>query len=172
MKLLLAAALIAASTPVAAEVVRSSPHGFEIRHTIDVPLQPQAALAAFEKVAAWWEPDHTYSGKSENLRLTLAHGSCFCEVLPNGGGVEHMRVSFFQPGERVVLTGSLGPLLYEATTGVMDVQVKPARAGSQLILNYRTAGFFNGGADKLAAPVDGVLGTQMRRLADYARRAR
>ena len=33
-----------------------------------------------------------------------------------------MRVTYVDPGKRIVLTGSLGPLLYEATAGVMDVQ--------------------------------------------------
>ena len=48
-------------------------------------------------------------------------GGCFCEPLEGVGGIEHMRVTFVQPDERIVLTGSLGPLLYEATSGVMDV---------------------------------------------------
>jgi hypothetical protein len=59
-------------------------------------------------------------------------------------------------------------LLYEATTGVMDVQVKTAAGGSQLILDYKVAGFANGGADKLAAAVDSVLAGQMKRFRTYA----
>ena len=48
-----------------------------------------------------------------NLSLDAAPGGCFCERLPNGGGVEHMRVTYVEPGKRIVLTGSLGPLLYK-----------------------------------------------------------
>ena len=59
--------------------------------------------------------------------MSLSPGGCFCERLPNGGGIEHMRVAFVDPGKRLVLTGSLGPLLYQATAGVMDVQVRTDR---------------------------------------------
>ena len=79
-----------------------------------------------------------------------------------------MRVGYIEPGKHVVLVGSLGPLLYEATTGVMDIQVKSTGSGSQLTLTYKVAGFANGGADKLAPAVDAVLATQMKRLRAYA----
>jgi len=82
--------------------------------------------------------------------------------------VEHMHVAFVDPGKHVVLTGSLGPLLYEATTGVMDVQVKTIAGGSQLILDYKVAGFANGGAGKLATEVDTVLSEQLKRFRAYA----
>jgi hypothetical protein len=79
-----------------------------------------------------------------------------------------MRVAFVDPGKRLVMTGALGPLLYEATTGVMDIEVKPIAGGSQLTLDYKVAGFANGGGEKLAAAVDGVLGEQMKRFRTYA----
>jgi hypothetical protein len=78
-----------------------------------------------------------------------------------------MRVTYVDPGKRAVLTGALGPLLYEATAGVMDVQVNSTAGGSQLVLDYRAAGFFNGGADKLAPLVDQVLSEQMKRFRAY-----
>jgi hypothetical protein len=79
-----------------------------------------------------------------------------------------MRVTYLDPGKHVIMTGSLGPLLYEATSGVMDVQVKSTAGGSQLTLDYRAAGFFKGGADKLAPAVDEVLASQLKRLRAYA----
>ena len=88
----------------------------------------------------------------------MTPGGCFCERFPDGGGIEHMHVIYVEPGKHVILTGALGPLLYEATTGVMDVMVKSGAGGSQLVLDYRVAGFAKGGADKLAAGVDAVLG--------------
>jgi hypothetical protein len=118
---------------------------------------------------AWWDPEHTYSGDSANLTLSLIPGGCLCERIPKTrGGVEHLHVAYVEPGKRVVLTGALGPLLYEATTGVMDVQVKTIAGGSQLTLDYKVAGFANGGADKLAPAVDEVLTDQMKRLRAYA----
>jgi hypothetical protein len=168
MKYLVAFGLLAASAPAAADVVSASPNGFEVRHTVNLVVRPEVAFQAFANVAGWWNPDHTYSGSSANLSLALTPGGCFCERFPKGGGIEHLRVTYVQPGERMLLTGSLGPLLYEATSGVLDVQVKRTGGGSQLTLSYRAAGFYKGGADKLAPIVDQVLAEQMRRYRKFA----
>ena len=158
-----------APAPAAADVVSASSNGMEIRQTVDLTLQPEAAYQAFTAVGAWWDPEHTYSGDANNLSLNPVPGGCFCERNPKtGGGVEHMRVAYVEPGKRIVLTGSLGPLLYEATTGAMDVQFKSTATGTQLTLNYKVAGFAKGGAEKLAPIVDRVIGTQVSRLRAYA----
>ena len=167
MKYLAAIALLTAS-PAAAEVVSASANGFEVRETVNLVVTPGAGLSAFGELPGWWDPAHTYSGKSENLSLDLTPGGCFCERFPDGGGIEHMRVTYVDPGKRVLMTGALGPLLYEATSGVMDVQIKSTAGGSQLTLDYRASGFFNGGAAKLAPIVDKVLSDQMRRYRAYA----
>lgn len=154
--------------PAPAEVVSASANGFEVRHVVSTVIPQPATFEAFGQVAQWWSKDHTYSGDPANLSLSLGTGGCFCERLPGGGGVEHMRVAYFAPGERLVLTGSLGPLLYEATAGVMDVKVERIAGGSRLVLDYRVAGFANGGADRLAPLVDQMLGEQMARLRKFA----
>ena len=164
----LAALLVLAAAPASAEVVSASANGFEVREVVPLVVPPDAAFRAFAEIPAWWNPEHTYSGDSANMRLELTPGGCFCERIPkSGGGVEHMRVAYVEPGKRVVLTGSLGPLLYEATSGVMDVQVKTVAAGSQLTLDYKVAGFATGGADKVAPAVDAVLTEQLKRLRAY-----
>lgn len=168
MKLIIALGLLAASAPAAAEVIGASANGFEVRQVVPLVVKPEVAFQAFASLPAWWDPQHTYSGKAENLSLTLAPGGCFCERFPKGGGIEHMRVTYVDPGKRIVLTGALGPLLYEATAGVLDVQVKSTAGGSQLTLDYKAAGFANGGADKLAPIVDQVLAEQLRRYRRYA----
>ena len=166
MKYCLAIALVFAA-PASAEVVTAASNGFEVRETVNLVVPPEIALASFAELPKWWDPEHTYSGDSANLSFELRPGSCFCERLPDGGGVEHMRVAYVDPGKRVVLTGSLGPLLYEATTGVMDVKVKRAAGGSQFVVDYKVAGFANGGGEKLAVAVDEVLAGQMKRFRAY-----
>ena len=160
--------LILAATPAAADVTSASDNGFEISHTVNLVVKPGTAFAAFANVAAWWNPDHTYSGNSKNLTLALSPGGCFCERFPKGGGIEHLRVTYLDPGKQNILTGSLGPLLYQATSGVMDVQVKSQAAGSQLTLTYRAAGFYKGGAAGTAAAVDRVLADQLKRYRAFA----
>lgn len=163
MRALLAAAALLVASPATAEVIKSGEHGFELAYSATVPLDPAAAMRAFGDVARWWDGEHTYSGSASNMSMKLEPGGCFCERLPRGGGIEHLRVSYADPGKRVVLAGSLGPLLYEATTGVMDVQFKPAAGGSQVTINYKVAGFANGGAAKMAPLVDGVMASFIER---------
>ena len=161
--------LLLAAAPASAEVVSASSNGFEVRETVPLVVPSDAAYQAFGELPSWWDPQHTYSGDSANLRLTLAPGGCLCERIPKtGGGVEHMHVAFVDPGSQIVMTGALGPLLYEAATGVMDIEIKKIAGGSQLVLDYKVAGFANGGADKLAPVVDGVLAAQVKRFRTYA----
>ena len=165
--LIFVAGLLAAS-PASASVVGASEHGFEIQNSVNLVIPQQQAFAAFGQVGQWWNKSHTYSGDASRMSLQMRAGGCFCEPLDNGGGIEHMRVTFIQPGERIVLTGSLGPLLYEATAGVMDVKFERIAGGSRVTMNYRAAGFAKGGAAAMAPLVDQVLAEQMKRYRVYA----
>jgi hypothetical protein len=148
--------------------VSASDNGFEVREAVTLVVPPDDAFSSFQEVGSWWDPQHTYSGKAENLSLNLVPGGCFCERFSKGGGIEHLHVTYVEPGSRAVLSGSLGPLLYEATTGVMDVQVKKVAGGAQVVLDYKVAGFAKGGAAKLAPAVDQVLAAQLKRYREYA----
>ena len=159
---------LALAAPAGAVIVGADRHGFELRHTLDLPIPPAQALAAFGQIGAWWSKDHTYSGDAARLSLQLRPGGCWCERLDGGGGVEHMRVAYYQPGKRVVLTGGLGPLLFEGTSGVMDVRATKTKTGSSLVINYRVAGFARANGTEMALAVDGVLRTQTERLRAFA----
>lgn len=163
---LLTAVLVTA--PAQANVVSASDHGFEVQHSVNLVVPQAAAYAAFGNVAGWWDKQHTYSGDPANMSLRMQPGGCFCEVIPTGGGVEHLRVTFVQPDERVVMTGGLGPMLYEATSGVMDVKFERIAGGTRVTMNYRVAGFAKGGAAAMAPAVDQVLGIQMKRYRTFA----
>ena len=156
------------SSPAAAAVVSASDHGFEVQQSVNLVIPQPKAFAAFGQVGQWWSKDHTYSGDAARMSLQLRPGGCFCETLEGGGGIEHMHVTMVRPGEQVVLTGGLGPLLYQATAGVMDVKVERIAGGSRVTMNYRAAGFANGDAAKFAPLVDQVLGDQMKRFRAYA----
>lgn len=163
-------ALSLLASPAAAEVVSAGPNGFHVRQSVQIVIPTDSAYSGFGRVADWWNKEHTYGGDSANLSMALNPGGCFCERLPNGGGIEHMRVSYLDPGKRIVLTGPLGPLLYEATTGVMDMKFERTAGGSKITMDYKAAGFASGGAEKLAPLVDGVLADQFRRYREYVRR--
>jgi uncharacterized protein YndB with AHSA1/START domain len=168
MRSLAAIALIFLPAAAQAEVVHSESHGFEVSRSVDLARSPAEALTAFTQVANWWSKDHTYSGDPANLSLDARPGGCFCERFPGGGGIEHMRVTYFEPGQFLILTGALGPLLHEAVAGVMRVQVEKIAGGSRLTIDYRAAGFANGGAGKMAPRVDAMLGESINRYRSYA----
>ena len=167
MKYLLALAL-AVSSPAAAEVVSADDHHLEIRVSVQVNRPADAAWGAFSQIGKWWSPDHSYSGNSSNLTLTAIPGGCFCEHIGKTGGVEHLRVIVALPPKRLVMTGSLGPLLYEAVAGVMNVKFVEAGGKTIVSVDYRASGFANGNATEIAKGVDAVLGEQVTRYAAFA----
>lgn len=171
MRTLMLGVLAAFAAPATAEVVSSTSNGFAIRHSVQLVVPTERAYAAIGELPRWWSKDHTYSGDSNNLSLSLRPGGCFCETLEKGGGIEHLRVTLVQPGERVVMNGALGPLLFEGVTGVMDIKVERIAGGSRVTMLYRAAGFADGGAEKLAPLVDKVLGEQLRRYRDHLARS-
>ena len=168
MRAIILMAVFLSASPAAAEVVSADAHGFEVRHTVNLVVPQPLAFAAIGDVKKWWSKDHTYSGNAANLSLDMRPGGCFCERLDGGGGIEHLRVTYLQPGERITLTGALGPLLFQAVSGVMDIQVERIAGGSRITMNYRAAGFAKGNGATLAPAVDQVLGEQMKRLRAYA----
>ncbi len=168
MRSFLLAGLLLSSSPAAAEVLVADAHGFEVSNAVSLVIPVNQAYAAFSRLGSWWNDEHTYSGKAANIQLVLRPGACFCEAIPTGGGVEHMRVSVVQPNERIVMSGALGPVLYEAATGVMDIKFERIAGGAKVTLNYRAAGFARGDADKMAPIVDRVLAEQMKRYRVYA----
>ena len=168
MRLLLFSLPLLAAGPASAEVLSASPTGFEVQEVVNLVVPQPSAYAAFGQVGQWWNKEHTYSGEASRMSLQLRAGGCFCEPLEGGGGVEHMRVTYLKPGEQIVLTGSLGPLLYQATAGVMDVRFERIAGGTRVTLNYRAAGFAKGDGDKMAPLVDQVLADQMKRYRTYA----
>jgi len=159
------------TAPASAEVVSSGPNGIEVQQVVNLVVPQPSAYAAFGQIGQWWNKEHTYSGDAARLSLQLRAGGCFCEHLDGGGGVEHMRVTLLRPGEEVVLTGGLGPLLYEATSGVMDVKFERIAGGSRVTMNYRAAGFARGNGAEMAPLVDQVLAEQMKRYRSYAAKA-
>ena len=171
MRSILFALPLLAASPASAEVLASGPNGFEVQEVVNLVIPQSSAYDAFGKIGQWWNKEHSYSGDSARLSLQLRPGGCFCEPLEGGGGVEHMRVALLKPGEQIVMTGSLGPLLYQATTGVMDVRFERIAGGTRVTMNYRVAGFAKGQADTLAPLVDQILADQMKRYRTYAANA-
>ena len=165
--LLAIAGLLLAATA-RADVVETAASGFLVREeaTIDAPVD-KVYRALTTEVGRWWNPEHTYSGDAANLSIDPRPGGCFCEKLPDGGGVEHLTVAYVAPGKVLRLRGALGPLQGHGVSGSMTWHLAPAASGTKLDLSYSVGGYMQGGFDKMAPAVSFVLGEQLGRLKAY-----
>ena len=161
--LLIVLALLSLASASAA-VVDSAANGFTVKITVDLKAPPNDVYRAFVRVADWWESGHTFSGDARNMTIDDKPMGCFCEKLPNGGGVRHMEVVFAAPGQRLILTGALGPLQSLGVVGNMEIEFARAEGGSKLTLTYSVGGYIPAGLNTWAEPVNGMLSQQMARL--------
>jgi len=160
----LVAALALLAVSGRADVVDSAANGFTVRTTLQIQAAPDAVYRRLIHIEDWWNSQHTFSGDAKNLSIEEKPGGCFCEKLPNGGGVRHMEVLFFAPGKTLVLRGGLGPLQSIGATGAMSIQLTPSDGGTKLQVTYAVTGYLAAGMNTLAAPVDSVLAEQFTRL--------
>lgn len=150
-----------------AEVTDVSPSGFEIRHTIEIAAPAAKVWAALVQPDQWWNSQHSWSGDAHNLTLDAKAGGCWCEALPGGGGARHMSVVYVSPGKEMRLEGGLGPFQFTGASGHMVWSLAEKDGKTTLTWTYDVGGYVKGGVDKLAAPVDRVLGEQAGRLKLY-----
>ena len=151
-----------------AEVTDSSANGFTDKVTINIQAAPEEAYRKLVRnIGDWWDGSHSFSGNSHNLSIEERPGGCFCEKLPDGGGVRHMEVVNFSPGKQLVMSGGLGPLQALAATGSMTIRFTPSDGGTKLEVVYTVGGYLPAGMSTLAAPVDGVLKLQFGRLKNF-----
>jgi uncharacterized protein YndB with AHSA1/START domain len=166
----LLAAMILTLAPgwVKSEVVDASANGFTVKISFRVQANPAEVYAnLIHHVGDWWNPEHTYSGSSHNLSIEAKPAGCFCEKLPNDGGVRHMEVVYLIPGKALSLTGAMGPLQSIAAGGNMQVQLAPADGGTKMDVTYAVFGYLPAGMNTWAEPVNAVLTEQFTRLKNY-----
>ena len=151
--------------PLRGEVVETTAAGFLVRNTAAINAPPATVYAALtDGVGGWWDPAHTFSHNARNLSVDAKPGGCFCERLPDGGGVQHMSVVYASPGKLLRLTGAIGPLQEAALTGTMTWNLLQAGSGTTVELIYTVGGFRAGGFRDIPTVVDGVLRGQLARL--------
>jgi uncharacterized protein YndB with AHSA1/START domain len=151
-----------------AEIIDSAASGFTVKTTLTIKASPDDVYRRLvHNVGDWWNPMHTFSGDSHNLRMEEKAAGCFCERLPNSGVVRHMELVYIAPGKGLVLRGALGPLQTVAATGSMQIQLTAADQSTKLDVTYAVAGYQPKGMNTWAAPLDMVLAEQFTRLKTY-----
>lgn len=162
---MLACALAIGSAPLSAEVMSVGTSGFAVKHEVAIKAAPGPVYDALtSKVGSWWNPDHTYSHDSRNLSIAAVPGGCFCERLPDGGGVQHMTVVYASPGKALRMIGAIGPLQGLGLSGSMTWDLAKSETGTKLVFTYGIGGYMAVGFEKIAPIVDAVVGEQVERL--------
>ena len=161
------------AAPLRGDVIESTAAGFFVQSTAAINAPPAKVYAALtDGVGGWWDPAHTFSHDARNLSVDAKPGGCFCERLPDGGGVQHMRVVYAAPGKLLRLTGAIGPLQEAALVGTMSWSLLQNGGGTAVELSYAVGGFRAGGFRDLATVVDGVLRGQLARLRAFVETGR
>jgi hypothetical protein len=117
---------------------------------------------------------HTFSGDAGNLSIDARPGGCFCEALPNGGGVRHLEVVYVASGKTLRMSGGLGPLQAAGVAGSMTWSCEGAGDSTKVEMVYSVGGYFREGEGtaQLAPLVDRVLRGQLMRLKSYVETGR
>jgi uncharacterized protein YndB with AHSA1/START domain len=164
-----ALALVMLSGTPAQSAPQITPNGFLVNFEVSVNA-PAAKVydALVRQVGSWWDPQHTYSGDAKNLSIDARPGGCFCEKLPDGGGIEHARVIYVTPREILRLSGALGPLQASGVAGTLTWKLTSGTDKTRIQLSYSVGGFIDGGFEKIAPGVESVLRVQLDRLKQFA----
>jgi uncharacterized protein YndB with AHSA1/START domain len=156
---------LACSAPASAEVTSQGPAGFATGGTVTIPAAPDRVWAALVQPERWWNSEHSWSGDASNMSLEPVVGGCFCEALPGGGSVQHMRVIYADPSRQLRLSGTLGPLQGEGLAATLTVSLVKSADGTKLAWSYKVGGYTDLPLAQIAPAVDGVVSEQFTRLA-------
>jgi len=164
-KTMLAAALLALSTPVLAEVTDSAINGFTTVNEVVIDSgRAESWVAAVGEVGQWWSSDHTVSGEARRMSITPELQGCFCENLGEQAGVVHLTVTMVNPTHLLRMTGGLGPLGLMGVEGNMTWEFLDDENGTLVRFTYAVGGYAKGGMEQIAPAVDYVIGEALDRL--------
>ena len=142
-----------------------TPNGFLVKLEANINASSAKVYDAMVgQVGSWWNPEHTYSHDAKNLSIDPRPEGCFCEKLPNGGGIEHLRVVYVSPPKIVRFSGALGPLQASGVAGSMTWKLTGEANQTHLEFSYSVGGFIQGGFEKIAPAVEAMLREQLDRL--------
>jgi uncharacterized protein YndB with AHSA1/START domain len=161
--------LVVLSGTTAQSAPQVTQNGFLVKFEVSVNAPATKVYDALVgQIGSWWDSQHTYSGDAKNLSIDARPGGCFCEKLPNGGGIEHARVIYVAPREILRLSGALGPLQASGVAGTLTWKLTSSTDNTRVQLSYSVGGFIDGGFEKIAPLVENVLRQQLDRLKQFA----
>jgi len=156
---LLSLFLIFVACSVSAEVIHSAAGGFTVQHERIIAADRNSVWqAAVGNVGQWWSDDHTVAGVAARMSIDARPMGCFCEALQGEDGVVHLVVSSVSKNVMLRMTGGLGPLGLMGVSGNMTWEFFDDELGTRVRFTYAVGGYAPDGLDKIAEPVDSVIG--------------
>jgi hypothetical protein len=150
------------------DVADSGANGFTLKITTVIHAGPSDVYGRLvHNTADWWSSEHTFSGDAHNLSIEERPMGCFCEKLPDGGGVRHAEVILVMPNRMLVMSGALGPLQKFGAAASLSFVLTPLQHDTRLEVIYAVGGYLPDGLNTWAGPVDKVLTEQVSRLKSY-----
>ena len=119
------------ASPAAARSGQRVINGFEVRETVNLVGLRRSRFRCLRPMfrAGGTRSIPTAASRCQSAASTCRPGGCFCERFAEWRRRSSICASpMSSRASASILTGALGPLLYEATTGVMDVKFKPSPA--------------------------------------------
>jgi uncharacterized protein YndB with AHSA1/START domain len=158
-------AALAVAGPSFAEVKAAAEGRLDLETSLIVEASPDQVYAAIGRIGDWWDPAHSYGGV---MSVSLTPGGCFCEALPQGGGVKHGEVVSAMPGKLVRLSAALGPMQDWGVSAALTFTLTPVDdRHTRVTVTYKAGGF--SAAQLQAAPgIDAVISGQAGRLKTFA----
>lgn len=160
-------AALASSAVAHADVTDSSTTGFQLKITAHIAAPADKVYATIIQPAKWWSSSHTYSQSAANLSIDAKAGGCFCEALPDGGSVEHLRVSTAMPGKLLRMRGALGPFQGHGMDGAMSWSLEAVGKETNLTVTYDLGGHMAGGLGDWPQKANGMVSEQVGRLKKF-----
>ncbi|UTW59222.1 SRPBCC domain-containing protein [Kordiimonas sp. SCSIO 12603] len=151
------------STAAAAEIVEAKSDRYVLKQEATSSMSAEDLWARLIKPETWWHPDHTYSGRSENLSLDLQAGGLWREDW-DGGSVSHGTVIYVKPGSTLRMNAPFGPLQEMAVNVVWTITLTSTEDGTKVTFDEIANGTEGAALDKLAPAVDFVKTEAIKRL--------
>ncbi len=156
-------ATLSATSIANAEIVQSAPDHFTLRHEGYSTLSPDQMWDRLIDPASWWHPDHTYSGKSENLSFDPKAGGLWQENWDKGS-VTHGEVLIILDGQKIVMDAPFGPLSELAVQTVWTITLSAHETGTKVVFAEIVNGSLQSDLEDMAKAVDFVKTEAMTRL--------
>ncbi len=161
-RILLIALLLLPLTAIA-DIVSSSSTHYVLRHEANTTLSADELWDRLVDPAAWWHPDHTYSGSADNLSLDLKPGGLWLETWESGA-VSHGEVLLMQDKRILRLNAPFGPLQGVGAHVIWTITIEEKETGAMVIFDESATAPPTAKLDELAPAVDFVKTEAIRRL--------